>query len=131
MQNQQLPYRSITSAAVRELLLADSELALVDVREQGVHYRGHPFFAVPMPLSRLELLVADLLPRKDVRIVLLDGGDDGLADQAARKLAELGYRQLEVLAGGCAAWQADGGELFSGVNVPSKAFGEFIEHHYN
>src|SRR5213075_3350361 len=28
----------------------------------------------------------------------------------------------------CAGW---GGELFSGVNVPSKAFGEFIEHHYN
>ena len=24
-----------------------------------------------------------------------------------------------------------GGELFSGVNVPSKAFGEFVEHHYD
>ena len=27
-----------------------------------------------------------------------------------------------------AAWAAAGLELFSGVNVPSKAFGEFIEH---
>ena len=29
-----------------------------------------------------------------------------------------------------AAWQAAGLELFSGVNVPSKAFGEFVEHTY-
>src|SRR6185312_1150886 len=27
-------------------------------------------------------------------------------------------------------WKAAGYELFSGVNVPSKAFGEFVEHHY-
>ena len=27
-----------------------------------------------------------------------------------------------------AAWEAAGYELFSGVNVPSKAFGEFVEH---
>lgn len=121
----------ITAAALRDLLLAEHELALLDVREQGVHYQGHPFFAVPLPLSRLELLVDDLLPRKDVRLVLLDGGDEGLAEQAARKLAELGYRDVSLLTGGCVAWQADGGELFSGVNVPSKAFGEFVEHHYD
>ncbi|MGH8674999.1 MAG: rhodanese-like domain-containing protein, partial [Burkholderiales bacterium] len=42
----------------------------------------------------------------------------------------LGYREIEILDGGCAAWQAAGGELFSGVNVPSKAFGEFVEHRY-
>src|SRR6185436_18490535 len=35
-----------------------------------------------------------------------------------------------VLDGGCAGWRAAGGELFSGVNVPSKAFGEFVEHDY-
>jgi rhodanese-related sulfurtransferase len=33
-----------------------------------------------------------------------------------------------VLDGGVAAWAAAGFEVFSGVNVPSKAFGEFIEH---
>jgi rhodanese-related sulfurtransferase len=35
---------------------------------------------------------------------------------------------VRILAGGVAAWAAAGFELFSGVNVPSKAFGEFIEH---
>src|SRR5439155_1750953 len=32
------------------------------------------------------------------------------------------------LAGGVAAWEAENFPLFSGVNVPSKAFGEFVEH---
>ena len=35
---------------------------------------------------------------------------------------------LAVLAGGVRAWQAAGFQLFSGVNVPSKAFGEIVEH---
>ena len=123
--------RLISPAALRALLLADSEFALLDVREQGVHYRGHPFFACSLPLSRLEMLVADLLPRRSVPAVLLDGGGEGLAERAAAKLAELGYTDLAILEGGCAGWKAAGGELFSGVNVPSKAFGEFVEHHYD
>jgi rhodanese-related sulfurtransferase len=97
------------------------------VREQGVHYRGHPFFAGSAPLSRLEMMIGDLVPRLDVPIVVLDGGDEGLAEKAKGKLQELGYTDVSILEGGCAGW---GGELFSGVNVPSKAFGEFVEHHY-
>jgi rhodanese-related sulfurtransferase len=116
--------------ALRALLAGDDELALLDVREQGVHYRGHPFFACSAPLSRLELMIADLVPRRDVRVVLLDGGDEGLAAKASARLEALGYTNVSILEGGCAGWKAGGGELFSGVNVPSKAFGEFVEHHY-
>ncbi len=53
---------------------------------------------------------------------------DGLAQRAADILARAGYRDLSYLEGGVAAWAAAGFELFSGVNVPSKAFGEFVEH---
>jgi len=113
-----------------ERLAGQEELALLDVREQGVHYRGHPFFASSAPLSRLEMMVGDLVPRRSAPIVALDGGKEGLAEQAQRRLAQLGYTDVSVLVGGCAAWRAAGGELFSGVNVPSKAFGEFVEHHY-
>src|SRR3546814_6515547 len=45
-------------------------------------------------------------------------------------MAAAGYRDVAVLAGGIAAWQAAGFELFSGVNVPSKVFGEHVEHHF-
>ncbi len=120
----------ISAKRVSELLAGGGELALLDVREQGVHYRGHPFFACAAPLSRLELLIADLVPRKGAPIVVLDGGDEGLAEKAAKKLSELGYWDVSILDGGCAGWKAAGLELFSGVNVPSKAFGEFVEHHY-
>jgi rhodanese-related sulfurtransferase len=111
-------------------LAGDGELALLDVREQGVHYRGHPFFASSAPLSRLELVMEDLVPRRMAPIVLLDGGDEGLAETAAARLRSFGYSDAATLEGGCAGWKAAGGELFSGVNVPSKAFGEFVEHHY-
>ena len=123
--------RTISPDELRKLLLAQEEFALLDVREQGVHYQGHPFFACALPLSRLEMMVADLVPRRNVPIVLLDGGSDGLAERAAAKLLELGYSDVALLEGGCAGWKAAGGELFSGVNVPSKAFGEFVEHHYD
>ncbi len=120
----------MTPAEVMTLLQRDEEIALLDVREQGVHYRGHPFFACSAPLSKLELVVPDLVPRRSAKVVLLDGGDDGLATQACLRMTQLGYTDVAILEGGCAGWKEAGGELFSGVNVPSKAFGEFVEHHY-
>ncbi|HET9351646.1 MAG TPA: rhodanese-like domain-containing protein, partial [Burkholderiales bacterium] len=113
-----------------ELLAGSGELALLDVREQGVHYRGHPFFACSAPLSRLELVIGGLVPRRTAPIVVLDEGNEGLAEKAAKKLKQLGYPDVSILEGGCAGWKQAGLELFSGVNVPSKAFGEFVEHHY-
>jgi rhodanese-related sulfurtransferase len=120
----------ISARRVSELLGGAGELALLDVREQGVHYRGHPFFACSAPLSRLELVIGDLVPRKSAPIVVLDGGDEGLAEKAEKKLKELRYTDVQILQGGCKAWKEAGLELFSGVNVPSKAFGEFVEHRY-
>jgi rhodanese-related sulfurtransferase len=119
----------ISAKELQARLAGFGELALLDVREQGVHYQGHPFYASSAPLSRLELLIADLVPRRSAPIVILDG-DEGLTAPAAARLAELGYSDVAILEGGTGAWRAAGGELFSGINVPSKAFGEFVEHHY-
>jgi len=123
--------KRISVVQLRTRLSGRDEFALLDVREQGVHFQGHPFFAASLPLSRLELMIEDLVPRRSAPLVLLDGGDEDLAERAAAKLAALGYTNLSILEGGCKGWQAAGGELFSGVNVPSKAFGEFVEHHYD
>jgi rhodanese-related sulfurtransferase len=60
-------------------------------------------------------------------MVLCDDGE-GLAERAYEKLEAMGYSDLAVLKGGVTAWARAGFELFGGVNVPSKAFGEFIEH---
>src|SRR5205807_392165 len=68
-----------------------------------------------------------LVPRKTTRIILCDD-DEGLAARAARVLHDAGYTDITCLAGGVSAWEAAGYVLFSGMHVPSKAFGEFIEH---
>src|SRR5919197_842201 len=75
------------------------------------------------------MLIGDLVPRRSASIVVFDGGE-GLARLAAERLVEVGYTSVEMLEGGCAGWKVAGGELFSGINVPSKAFGEFVEHRY-
>jgi rhodanese-related sulfurtransferase len=113
--------------AVKAMLADGEELAIIDVREELVFSRGHLLFARSLPLSRLELKFAALVPRRGTRIVLCDE-DDGLAGRAADILSHAGYNNLFVLDGGIAAWAKAGLEVFSGVNVPSKAFGEFVEH---
>jgi rhodanese-related sulfurtransferase len=118
-----------TPAEVRAMLRDGAELALFDVREEGVFSEaGHAFSANSLPLSRLELLIRPLVPRYATRIVVCDGGDEDLAERAAAKLRAIGYRDAAVMAGGMRAWAAAGFEIFTGVNVPSKAFGELVEH---
>ncbi|MGC1776748.1 MAG: rhodanese-like domain-containing protein [Xanthobacteraceae bacterium] len=112
---------------LREMLTDGDELALVDVREELIFSQSHLLLARSIPLSRLELNFSRLIPRRTTRIVLCDEGD-GLAERAAAVLSRSGYSDVRVLDGGTAVWAAAGLELFSGVNVPSKAFGEYIEH---
>ena len=110
-------------------LLGEDELALLDLREQGAFGESHILYASCLPLSRLELRVARLVPRRSAPVVLCDAGE-GLAERGAAKLPALGYTDVRVLAGGLAAWKAAGYTAFTGINVPSKAFGEFIEHEH-
>jgi rhodanese-related sulfurtransferase len=119
--------RGVSARALRDMLLDADELALLDVREERVFSESHLLFARSLPLSRLELRMARLVPRRATRIVLVDDGD-GLSERAATVLDAAGYTNLRILEGGLMAWEAAGFELFSGVNVPSKAFGEFVEH---
>jgi rhodanese-related sulfurtransferase len=109
----------------------DAEIALVDVREEGVQARdGHIIFSVPLPLSRLELRAGTLLKRRGVPVVVTDGGPGDLAERAAQKLAELGFVDVSVLSGGVASWAGSGREVYTGSGAYSKAFGEFVEHAY-
>ena len=122
--------RSISPEAVRALIRSDQPYALIDLRESGAFSSGHLFLASCLPLSRLDLLAPIKLPVKHLPIVLLSASDDDadLTERGAAVLGQAGYTQIQVLEGGTRAWQLAGGEVFTGVNVPSKAFGEFVEH---
>jgi rhodanese-related sulfurtransferase len=121
--------KTIDAAALRDWTLDGGELAILDAREEGEFGASHLFWAVPCPLSRAELRLHALLPNPATRVVCVDDGR-GLAERLAALAESLGATDVSVLAGGSPAWAAAGFVLFSGVNVPSKAFGEWVEHHY-
>ncbi len=115
---------------VREALLDDKELALIDTREEGVYGASHILRAVNIPLSYLEIDLRRLVPNRHVRFVLMD--DDPVRLWKAVSIAgNAGYDNLHILLDGSKAWGRAGYELFSGLNVPSKVFGEYVEHTYD
>lgn len=121
--------RRINAPTLRAWIKDGEELAILDAREEGEFATNHLFWSVPCPLSRREIRVRALLPRLGTRLVCVDDGS-GLAEQLAEYLAGIGAPDISVLDRGTLAWADAGYVLFSGVNVPSKAFGEWVEHHY-
>src|SRR3990167_8794747 len=121
----------VSAQQLKSMLHDGGEIALLDVREAGQFGESHPLFATPLPYSRLELDIGALVPRTAAQIVLCDDGDLGVADLAAKRLEAMRYTDVAVLDGGTKAWGAAGYTLFKGVNVPSKLFGELVEHAYH
>ncbi len=116
---------SVTAHELRRRWRAGEEVALLDVREEGPYSLAHPFFAVSLPLSQIELRILDLIPRLSAPIVVYDNGE-GYAQRAAARISAIGYSDIAILHGGLAAY-AEVGEVFRDVNVPSKSFGELVE----
>ena len=117
----------IDAKTLKSWIRDDDELALLDVREAGQFGENHMLHAIPCPYSTIETRALALMPRLSVRIALVDEAD-GIAQKAARRLEGMGYGNIFILQGGNAAWGEAGYEVFQGVNVPSKAFGEVVEH---
>ena len=53
----------MSAAEVRQHLLAQREIALVDVREEDPYAQAHPLFAVQLSSNRIELDAPWRLPR--------------------------------------------------------------------
>lgn len=120
-------FETITAQALQDILHDGNELAVLDVRPQGIYAREHLLLSASAPYWRLELDIDSLVPRRHTRIVLIDA-DGSESTQAALKLTILGYSRIHILQGGITSWKAAGFELYSGTNVLSKAFGELLEH---
>jgi rhodanese-related sulfurtransferase len=124
----------VTPNQLREIVKADYEFALLDVRERNPFSKEHLLFSSCIPLSQLELVIGDMVPKLSTKVVVIDEGIEDiydLAKLAALRLEEMGYTDVSVLGGGIAAWRNAGFELFSGVGAYAKAFGEWIAEKFN
>ncbi|MDR7286465.1 cystathionine beta-lyase [Pseudomonas corrugata] len=119
--------QTVTPGQLQQWLFDGQEIALFDVREHGQYGEAHLFFGVNLPYSRLELEVRRLAPNPLVRLVIYDQNGGDVAARSAQRLQALGYQRVHVLEDGADGWQAAGFQLFAGVHVPSKAFGELVE----
>ncbi|UZE09402.1 cystathionine beta-lyase [Pseudomonas sp. B21-053] len=119
--------QTVTPGQLQQWLFDGQEIALFDVREHGQYGEAHLFFGVNLPYSRLELEARRLAPNPQVRLVIYDQDGGDVAARAALRLEALGYGRVHILEGGAEGWQAAGFQLFAGVHVPSKAFGELVE----
>lgn len=112
---------------IKILLSGKREIAFIDVREAAQYGAGHPFFVSHVPYSILESHILDYVPCLKTALVIIDD-NDGVAGRAARHLEEMGYSNILILEGGVPAWKAAGYVLYEGISVPSKSFGEVVEH---
>ncbi len=119
--------QTVSPQQLQQWLFDGQEIALFDVREHGQYGEAHLFFGVNLPFSRLELEAARLVPNPHVRLVIYDQDGGSLATRCMQVLQGLGYDDVHWLAGGADGWEAAGYQLFAGVHVPSKAFGELVE----
>ena len=116
---------TISADMLRVMLAGPEEHALIDLRREGEFAQGHLFFASNVPRAFMELRIEHLIPRKETPIVIVDRG--AYADDIGEAIGAFGYHNVSVLEGESAGWERAGGKLYSGLNVPSKAFGEFVE----
>jgi len=112
-------------------LMASEQLyAVFDIRERGEFNERQIPHATSLPRSQIEFRIAALVPDRNIPMVVYDEGG-ARAPLAAATLLGLGYDQVSILDGGLSAWQTEGRPVASGVNVPSKAFGEKVYHEQN
>jgi rhodanese-related sulfurtransferase len=112
------------------LMASEQLFAVFDVRERGEYNQCQIPNTTSLPRSQIEFRIAELVPDRTVQLVVYDEGD-ARAQLATATLARLGYEHISMLDGGLSAWQNQERPTVSGVNVPSKAFGERVHHERN
>ncbi len=120
------------SVSVSELVTAingTDELAIVDPRDHETYSQGHLLWAASLRLDDALVAAEVLLPRLSTPIVIA-GEEEDEARALQSILNKNGWTNVTVLEGGIGSWIDAGHELYSGVNVPSKLFGELVERHY-
>ena len=109
----------------RALAEAGKSYALLDIREPGEYSAGHIPNATSLPRREIEFRIGHLVPVRKTPIIIA-GGTDLRASLAAQTIEAIGYQRVFQLKEGFPGWAQAGHPVATGVNVPSKRFGEGI-----
>jgi len=97
----------VGAARARELLDGDDGFVLIDVRERDEWDEGHLPGAIHIPRGSLESRIEQAVPDL-MRPVLLYCAQGNRSAFAVRTLEELGYENVNSLAGGFTEWKRNG-----------------------
>jgi rhodanese-related sulfurtransferase len=122
--------RIIDSQTFAQWLDDGSELAVLDLRtkEEAPGY-GQPLFGTNLPADRLLEEIDRFVPRRQVRTVLVDGGD-GRGAKLAGTLHDRGWPHIHALQGGFAAW-LESGYATRSFDTPGKDFSLAVQKERN
>jgi rhodanese-related sulfurtransferase len=98
--------KQISTAELKQKMQS-GPLAVFDVRGDVQFEQGHIPGAKTAPLGSLVFRVAHVM-NPDSEVVVYASGDDGLAQEAAERLEDLGLRNVHVYADGVQGWRARG-----------------------
>lgn len=96
-------YTVLTPEQAKELMAAEPDCLILDVREEEEYITGHVFQAIPFTLSTISRETAEeLIPSRDTPLLVYCRSGKR-SRQAALKLAALGYTRVYDF-GGLADW---------------------------
>jgi rhodanese-related sulfurtransferase len=95
-------YNSITREELKELLLNQKDVVVLDVRSEEEYHHAHIPFATNIPVENIES--GNYLPKQGQIFVTACGRGGGRARKAASLLSEHGATQVYTLEGGSLGW---------------------------
>jgi len=105
-----------TVAETQEKLSSDSNVKLIDVREDKEWDAAHAAKAIHLGKGIIERDIEQLVPDKSTELILYCGGGYRSA-LAADVLQTMGYTNVFSMAGGWKAWQESGAPIEQGPDI--------------
>jgi sulfur-carrier protein adenylyltransferase/sulfurtransferase len=120
-------FQEIDVDSVRALLAGERSPALVDVRRSNEWEAGRIPGALHVPLQEIEAQIEEAVPDR-ARPVILYCARGNRSVLAARKLAQLGYRDVASMAGGIEDWREKGFSLELPAGLDKAQFSRYSRH---
>ena len=102
--------REVSVAETQQRMRDDSNVKLIDVREDNEWNEAHAAGAIHLGKGIIERDIETTVPDKDTELILYCGGGYRSA-LAADVLQQMGYTNVFSMAGGWKAWKDSGAEI--------------------